>query len=444
MKFMSILLFAVVACAVLVLWSSQASAVIPYLTERVNLTPSGGQSTGNVQADPTLSQDGRYAAFFTSSTDIVAGDTNGRPDVFVRNLKSGVAVRANLDSLGNQLDVATGDYELSGNGRFVVFSSRGSSIVPGDTNGYYDLFLRDLKANTTQIVSLTSTNGLLNNSVRSVDFDISADGRYVVFSTAATNVVTGSDTNNSDDVFIRDVKLGTTTLLSKNSAGSFGNSTSLRPSISCDGAYVTFQSLATNLVSEDTNATGDIFLIERLSNDSISNVTIGGNGSINISGYGDISCNGETIVFSSDASNLVSGDTNDTWDIFAYGMIDKVFQRVNLDSSGNQTGDAYHVVSNIVKNNIDFSGRYVVFSSHSPDLVLGDTNGQEDVFLRDLQDGTTQIVSKRNSTTQSTGISHRPSISLNGMDIIYVSSDGGLVTGDTGGYTDIFVSKTGI
>lgn len=448
LKFGGGLAFSLFVSTVLVIDSMHVSAVVPYIAERVNLTYTGSQmTTGNIQDVPTISQDGRYVAFATDSSDIVANDTNNAPDIFVRDRKLGTTVRADLTSTGAQISTGAGGYKMSANGRYVVFPSASSTVVPGDTNSVSDLFLRDLKSNTTEMVSLTSTGGLPNSGTSF--YDISADGRYIVFTSDASNIVSG-DTNAVQDIFVRDRKLGTTTLLSKSSSGALANNSSVRPTISCDGSYVAFTSTATNLVVGDTNGVQDVFLVDRVANNEISNLTINGNGNVNApNGMGniDISCNGERLVFASNASNLVPDDSNNATDIFAYSMIDGTFQRVNLDSSGNETvwpTNPNTGVLGLSSNTIDFSGRYVAFWANTSTLVAGDTNNTSDIFLRDLVDGTTQIISKRSIATQTTQSSFYPSISLDGREVVFASGDTGYVSGDTNANEDIFVSKTGI
>lgn len=439
LKIGALLVFSLVGSASLILESSRVSAVVPYINERVNLTNAGSQmASGNLQDRPQISQDGRYVAFSTTDTTIVSGDTNGNPDIFVRDRKLGTTVRANVSSAGAELSLGySSGFKMSPNGRFVIFASKNNNVVPGDTNGVRDLFIRDLKNSTTERVSLTHTGGQSAGAAEG-EADVSADGRYVVFISAASDFVAG-DTNGSYDIFVRDRKLDTTTLLSKSNSGMIANAQARWPSISCDGSYVTFVSGATNLVSDDTNGFSDVFLVDRIAGDEITNITLSGNGAVG-SSYADVSCNGEKILLRSDASNLVAGDTNGVADIFMYNLFDGDFERVNVDSAGSQTsqppqGPSMHAM--------DFSGRYVTFATNEA-LTPEDMNNVHDIFLRDTHDGTTQRVSKRSSATETSNLSTDPFMSLDGREVLFTSWDTGLVPGDTNGIPDIFVSKTGI
>lgn len=438
LKIGAMLVFTLVGSALLILESSRVSAAVPYITERVNLTNAGSQmASGNLQDPPQISQDGRYVAFSTSSTTIVSGDTNGDPDIFVRDRKLGTTVRANVSSTGAELSQGYGSgFNMSANGRFIIFASNNNNVVPGDTNGVRDLFIRDLKNNTTERVSLTYAGGQSAGATDG-EADISADGRYVVFTTAASDFVSG-DTNGVYDIFVRDRKLSTTTLLSKSNSGALANAQARWPSISCDGSYVTFVSGATNLVSGDTNGFSDVFLVDRIA-DEVANITLAGNGAVG-SGYADVSCSGGKIVMRSDASNLIANDTNGVADIFTYKIFDDVYERVNVNSAGGQTSLSS---PGTTMNAMDFSGRYITFSSDEA-LTMDDTNNTRDVFLKDSEDGSIQRVSKRSSTVEASGSSQLSHMSLDGREVVYASGDTGLVTGDTNSSEDIFVSKTGI
>ena len=165
--------------------------------------------------------------------------------------------RVSVDSAGNQGNNNSGLPSISGDGRFVAFVSRTTNLVPGDTNNGEDVFVRDLLTNTTTRVSVDSVgNQAIGNSF---DPSISADGRLVAFRSNAPNLVPG-DNNNSEDVFVRDLSTNTTTRVSVDSAGNQAIGNSGRPSISTDGRFVAFASFATNLVPGDTNNNDDIFV----------------------------------------------------------------------------------------------------------------------------------------------------------------------------------------
>src|SRR3989344_1183863 len=239
-------------------------------------------------------------------------------------------------------------------------------IVLFSTFGRAIMFSVAAPNGTTEMVSVAS-DGTQGNDV-SFNSSISADGRYVVFGSYASNLVNG-DTNNTDDVFIHDRQTGQTTRVSISSSGIQGNDFSTGASISADGRYVAFQSMASNLVSNDTNNAMDIFVHDRQTSETtrVSVASDGTEANGMSSNYATISSGGRFIGFSSEASNLVSGDTNGVWDVFIHDRQGGQTTRVSASSSG------------IQGNNVSAGGafsadaRYVTFWSQANNLVSGDT-----------------------------------------------------------------------
>jgi Ca2+-binding RTX toxin-like protein len=190
----------------------------------------------------------------------VPGDTNNSTDIFVRDLLTNTTTRVSVSSTGNQGNRNSERSSLSADGRFVAFSSDANNLVPGDTNNSRDIFVRDLSTNTTTLVSVSSSGDGGNQDSPNIPF-ISADGRFVSFRSLATNLVPG-DTNNTQDTFVRDLSTNTTTRVSVSSTGNQGNDFSFYSSLSADGRRVVFSSDATNLVPGDTNNNTDIFVVD--------------------------------------------------------------------------------------------------------------------------------------------------------------------------------------
>jgi Tol biopolymer transport system component len=168
--------------------------------ERVSLGPGGVESNG-YSHDPVLSADGRFVAFTSNATNLVAGDTNRRSDVFVRDRETGTTERVSLGTNGRQGNGNSGEPALSADGRFVAFISSAGNLVPDDTNGIADVFVHDRRTGATERVSI-GLSGSQPNSY-SEEPALSADGRIVAFTSRATNLVP-SDTNNAKDVFVHD------------------------------------------------------------------------------------------------------------------------------------------------------------------------------------------------------------------------------------------------
>jgi tricorn protease-like protein len=263
---------------------------------------------------------------------------------------------------------------------------------------------------------------------------ISADGRYVGFDSAASNLVPG-DTNANSDVFVRDLQTGITQRVSVSSTGVQANGGSGLTALSADGHVVAFQSSAPNLVPGDTNGTSDIFVHSLVTGTtqrvSVSSTGAQANGG---SGYATLSADGNLVTFSSDASNLVAGDTNQTTDVFVHNMATGVTQRVNVSTSGAQANmgtDAFARIS--------ADGRFVAFSSGASNLVAGDTNNRPDVFVRNLATGTTVRVSVSSTGAQVYRASYAMAISADGRVIAFFSRASKLAPHDTNHQTDVFV-----
>jgi Tol biopolymer transport system component len=349
------------------------------------------KSSGGVLGDgdshsPSVSSDGRYLAFESDATNLVAGDSNGKRDVFVRDRQTGTTSRVSRSSAGVQENDHSNAPSISADGRYVVFESDATNLVAGDSNGMSDVFVRDRQTGSTSRVSRSSA-GIEGNG-NSYDSSLSADGRYVTFNSDATNLVTG-DTNIAADIFVRDRQTGTTTLVSRTSAGVVGDGSSYGPSISGNGRYVVFDSLATNLAAGDTNGYRDTFVRDRQTGTTtlVSKNSAGAEG--NLPSYEPaITSDGRYVVFQSDATNLAAGDSNAVSDIFVRDRQTGTTTLVSKDSAGVEGNGGSNSAS------ISDDGRYVLFASDATNLVADDTNGYRDIFVRDRQTGTTTLVSK--------------------------------------------------
>jgi len=228
------------------------------VTTRVSVDSSGNQGDSD-SGGSSISSDGRYVAFNSYASNLVAGDTNGMPDVFVHDTVTGETTRVSVDSSGNQGNGHSYSPSISSDGRYVAFDSEATNLVAGDTNGWYDIFVHDTMTGETIRVSVGSS-GNQGNYI-SFSPSISSDGRFVAFQSLATNLVAG-DTNGVWDVFVHGTVTGVTSRVSVGSSGNQGDGDSRFPSISSDGRYVAFDSLASNLVPGDIGVR-DVFVHDR-------------------------------------------------------------------------------------------------------------------------------------------------------------------------------------
>ncbi len=285
-------------------------------TTFVSVDSSGNQANSHSYGTPSISSDGRFVAFGSSASNLVANDTNNRRDVFVRDRQAGTTERVSVDSLGMQANERSFDPSISADGRFVAFFSPASNLVPNDTNGWYDVFVHDQQTGTTELVSVDSS-GNQGNSLSQFP-SISADGRFVAFHAYASNLVP-NDTNRKLDVFVHDRQTGTTERVSVNSSGNQAYGFSHTASISADGRFVAFESRASGLVENDTKGNYDVFVHERQTGTTqrVSVDSLGNQG--NWDSYNpSISADGRFVAFRSYAFDLITNDTNGTLDVFVH------------------------------------------------------------------------------------------------------------------------------
>ncbi len=401
------------------------------VTQRVSISSNGDQGNQDSMR-PSISGDGRYIAFWSEASNLVDGDTNDTRDIFVYDREMGQTKRVSVASDGAQANAGSGSYltSISSDGKYVAFSSIASNLVPEDSNDKEDVFIHDLQTGHTERVSVSSdgTQGNFNSYWPS----ISADGQYVAFTSSATNLVSG-DTNGHNDVFIHDRLTGQTERVSVASDGTQGDGLSWMPSVSGNGRYVAFVSTANNLVPGDVVAY-EVFVHDR-HNGTTERVSVASDGTQanSASERPSISANGSYVAFQSYASNLVSGDDNDNIDVFTHDRDTGLTTIVSIASDGKQ-GDGTSGSPSI-----STDGRFVAFNSMASNLVSGDTNSRGDIFLHDRQTGLTELISISSDQIQGDNWSSVPAISKDGQFVAFGSNSSNLVCGDNNGHHDIFV-----
>jgi extracellular elastinolytic metalloproteinase len=349
-------------------------------TERVSVDSQGAQAASGA-ASPAISADGRFVAFASTSTDLVPGDTNGVADVFVHDRTTGATERVSVGSAGRQGNRISRLPAISADGRFVAFESAATNLVAGDNNRAVDVFVRDRQTGTTERVSVDGAGQEGNGDSDSAA--ISADGRIVAFESAASNLVAG-DGDGAEDIFVRDRLAGTTEAVSTDAGNPVGGL--LAPAVSGDGRLVAFTS-SFAFANNDTNGALDVYVRDRttgaITRASVgsSGEQVGSAGA-RLPG---ISADGRRVSFRSGASTLVAGDTNGVEDVFVHDRFTGQTERASVDSSGAQANgrslqDGFRGPSESA------DGRYTAFGSSATNLVAGDTNGNIDIFVRDRGD----------------------------------------------------------
>src|SRR5258706_1926376 len=299
-------------------------------------------------------------------------------------ISPGETVRVSVDSNGVQANNSSFPESISNDGRYVAFASNASNLVSGDADGLGDIFVHDMQTGITILASVDSSDAKGNNI--SIGPSISGNGRYVAFASIATNLVLG-DTNGALDLFVHDMQTGTTTRVSVDSSGIQANG----PSNSTDGTYDSF-----------------------------------------------ISTDGRYVAFESFATNLVPNDTNGMDDIFVRDLQTGITTRVSVDSSGAQ-GNGSSIFPAL-----SGDGRYIAFRSYATNLVSDDTNGKDDIFVHDMQTGVTTRVSVDLNGVQANNRSYNAAISADGQYTAFDSDATILVPSDTNSATDVFMHRQNI
>ena len=405
-------------------------------TTRISMSSSGVEANG-YSIDSRISGDGKTIVFTSSATNLVAGDTNAANDVFVHDRLSAETVRVSVDSTGLQGDRNSYQSAISSDGRHVAFVSDATNLVSGDTNDEPDVFVHDRLSGTTVRVSVSSSFAQGNDECAVPS--ISADGTRCAYQSESSTLVPG-DTNGVADVFVHDMQLGTTLRVSVDSLGAEANSWSFEPWISDDGRFVAFYSAASNLVVGDTNDRFDVF-VHDLQTATTERVSLGVGAaqgdadSVNAT----ISSDGRHVVFVSYATNLVAGDTNGFPDVFARDLQLGTTRKLSVDTSGSPAN--FHSGSALP--HVSADGRFACFSSGASNLVAADTNGIWDIFVHDQQSGATTRANLAPNLAQANGFSGGDAISGDGRFVVFSSSADNLVTPDTNSTVDIFLRDRG-
>jgi Tol biopolymer transport system component len=412
-------------------------------THDVNLPSLTGNGSTDLQPItnqlPQISTDGRYFVFTTGASNLVPGQNNGQTDIFVADSSTGKLTLASVNQAGTGSGNGGSQRPvLSADGRYVAFDSFATDLISlPDNNPGTDVFERDLASGTTTLISI-NMKGTATGAGTSAGPVISPDGRFVAFQSNSPDLTSNPDPHFTWNIFLRDTVAGTTTLVSVNPSGAAGNAWSGNYHITPDGRYVVFQSNASDLVPGDTNGYSDVFVRDLVAGTTtLVSVNSSGTGPGNgASDNAQITPDGRFVVFESSASNLVPGGTSGATNVYVRDLLTGTTTLVNMNQAGTGAGNAA-----AQDPSISTDGRYVAFDSTASDLVVGDTNGVSDVFVRDLVAGTTTLVSVNTAGTASgDGPSQYPTLSPDGSHVAFASAASNLVTGDTNGtYENVFL-----
>lgn len=344
-------------------------------TARASINSAGGEGDSGSTA-AAISGDGRFVAFRSQATNLVAADTNNAGDVFVHDRQTQQTTRVSVSSSGAEAQGASEQPAISGDGRFVAFVSDAANLVAGDTGGHRDVFLHDRQTGQTTRLSAgvggVSANGESNNPA------ISGDGSTIAFVSDASNLLTvGSDTNNVNDIFAYDRPTGQLSRVSITSAGTQAQGESTAPAISADGSAIVFASTAANLTTTNTDGFRNIYLRDRQSGQTMwVSQTINGGAPNDESDHPTISGDGNMIAFLSSATNLVGYDAKASPDIFLFDRLHAMISCLSVSASGGAAD------SSSTNPALSADGRFTAFESYASNLLPNLINTHSDIYVR--------------------------------------------------------------
>jgi Tol biopolymer transport system component len=464
----------------------------------VNLGGTGGGNGNSMLGQ--VSSNGQFVVFQSDAGNLVPNDTNGFTDIFVRDLVAGTTSLVSVSTNGGAANGPSTDPVMTPDGRYVAFISGASNLVPGDTNSIPDVFVRDLVAGTTYLVSVGATlpPGSPVSSIMATPV-ISPDGRYVAFFSIATNLVSAVPATTQGEVYVRNLFAGTTTWASANAASIVSTSLGLsaapayHPRLSADGRYVAFKAGpaglgAANVILDydmtmgttvviNTNGIGGSTLLDdsygpemtpdgrfttfakyegaaslgyssvhvwdsQAAVDTLVSDDGSGVPANTVSYMPVISTNGQFVAFLSNASNLASNTVSSGFHIFLRDLQAGATQLADVDTNGiGSTDDGLTSLS------LSANGQFIAFSSPDGSLVNLDINHAYDVFVRDSVAGATELISQRDSLVipqAGDGFSAmtQQSVSADGRWVAFSSVADDLVPNDTNDTADVFVRDT--
>lgn len=407
----------------------------------VTVTPNGPS------ANPAVSGPGSAFAFDSAASNLVSDDLNGGlRDVF-RADTTGTVSLVSRGLGGASADGPSAAPAIANDGQTIAFASRATNLVEGDTNRRSDIFVRTPES---QILRVSVSRFGASPNGDSYQPDISADGRYVAFRSTASNLVAG-DLNRHSDVFVRDLVLGRTTLVSAGRFGRSGRGASTAPAISATGRFVSFTSTAADLVARDRNRVADVFVrdlrLRRTDLVSIGSGRLAGprpaaqqNASVLVAGFSqvsDVSASGRYVAFDSDATSLVPGDRNGATDVFVRDRLRGLTTRMSLNTSGG-AGNRDSFFPSMTPD-----GRYVAFQSFASNLAAGGTP-REDIFVRDRALAATSVADvgdsgQRALPLRGPQVLQRPSVSSSALVVGFTSTAANLAPHANNGVADAFL-----
>ncbi len=385
---------------------------------------------------PSISTNGQFVAYLSLATNLTSGASSTNTQVYVYDRSARTTVLVSHSNSGATANGDCADVKISANGRFIVFSSSATNLIANDNNGVSDVFLFDRTTSQVELISKSASSSAPGNGASEYT-GISDDGRYVVFASDASDLI-ASDVNGYRDIFVRDRQTAATTRVSVSSSSVAGDYTSDLPSISGDGRYVAFLSGADNLVTTTYFPAYQLYLRDRTGAKTILvSKSSGGLMGRGHSGFSALSDDGRYLAFESSATNLVSGDTNMVQDMFLYDRVNATTKRISLSNSGAQADDDSWLPC------VSADGRHVSFMSFASTLSSQDDNYACDIFDYDRLTGKLSRLSYSHAGRAGADDSYAPACSYDGRFVAFDSRAWNLIPSGGNGARCVFVMDRG-
>lgn len=418
------------------------AAADPGFIARVSEASNGAEVNPHWSAAQSLSADGQFIVFLSDADNLWPGDSNQTIDIFLHERKSKQTVRIG-ETAGPYVVENGGDLSatISSDGSTIAFSN----TVSGDVNDMFDVFIYERQSGTIELITQAYSGGGVEANGGSYSAKISPEGNFLAFQSDASDLLPPKeDQNGASDIFVYDRQAGVISRVSVNSLGEEANSHSNSASISAQGEFIVFISSASNLGSSP-GYPSQVFVHERSSGTttlvSVNNAGGQPEAGDGVSDRTSISADGRFVAFGSLATNLdmAQSDTNKKSDVFVHDRMTGITTRVSVDSDGREANaGSYHP-------SISADGRFVAFHSYDRNLDLArpDTNGVPDIFVHDRKTGNTARVSFGIAGQEADGGSFNPVISADGSFVTFASDATNLIEKDQNGTFDVFVAALG-
>ena len=418
---------------VLILSSVAASAADTTLISR---TSQKKQSNG-ISGEPATSQTGQFVAYRSSATNLDSDRCDrGINQIYVSDRSTGTIRCVSVNSNGKEGDQDSFAASISADGRFVAFTSKATNLVGDECdNGFTQIYVHDRTTGTTRCISVNSNGREANQD--SDASSISADGRWIAFDSAATNLSGNKCDNGFNHIFVHDRTTGKTLCVSVRSNGDEANGDSFDASISADGRFVVFHSAATNLSNLCDNGNFHVYRHNLDSGETIC-VSLNNEGkqSDGNSALASVSADGRFVAFQSNPTNVTSRCSNGFTHIYVRDTVEQRTTCASIDNHGNQGNN------NSVQSSVSSNGRFVAFVSEAMNLGGNRcTTGHMQVFVRDRAEEKTRCISLGSKKVEGNGESSGPSMSADGSMVSFESDASNLVKRDTNNVRDVFANE---